>query len=74
MLRNVDYVFLTIRLLCRDYDYLARCMVPISKEQMQMSMAERAELLRSKTKAWKEENITQVWGRSQDENEGEKKK
>ncbi|KAJ5770021.1 uncharacterized protein N7511_002072 [Penicillium nucicola] len=48
--RNVDYMMLTVKLLQKDYLHLARCMVPIGPEQRKMSLEERANMLRSRTR------------------------
>ncbi|OGE55611.1 hypothetical protein PENARI_c004G07315 [Penicillium arizonense] len=48
--RNVDYLMLTVKLLQKDYMHLARCMVPIGPEQRQMSLEQRADMLRSRTR------------------------
>lgn len=53
---NIDYIMITVRLLMRDYDTLAKCMVPIG-EQGKLSMQERAEMLRRKTRKFSEEEI-----------------
>jgi hypothetical protein len=47
---------ITVRLMMKDYDYLAKCLVPMG-EQIDMTMKERAELLRSKTRRFTEEEI-----------------
>ncbi|KAJ5295915.1 hypothetical protein N7508_010736 [Penicillium antarcticum] len=48
--RNVDYMMLTVKLLQKDYLHLARCMVPIGPEQRKMSLEQRADMLRSRTR------------------------
>lgn len=48
--RNVDYLMLTVKLLQKDYMHLARCMVPIGPEQREMSLEQRADMLRSRTR------------------------
>ncbi|KAJ5498184.1 hypothetical protein N7453_007235 [Penicillium expansum] len=48
--QNVDYLMLTVNLLRKNYTHLARCMVPIGAEQRAMSLEERADLLRSRTR------------------------
>lgn len=48
--RNVDYMMLTVKLLQKDYLHLARCMVPIGWEQRKMSLEQRADMLRSRTR------------------------
>jgi len=56
VLCNIDYLMVTFRLMMKDYDHLARCMVPIG-DQMALSMKERAEMLRQKTRRFTEEEI-----------------
>ena len=41
---------LTVKLLQKDYMHLARCMVPIGPEQREMSLEQRADMLRSRTR------------------------
>ncbi|KGO45061.1 Fatty acid desaturase, type 1 [Penicillium expansum] len=52
--QNVDYLMLTVNLLRKNYIHLARCMVPIGAEQRAMSLEERADLLRSRTRRFPE--------------------
>lgn len=59
--RNIDYIMLTFRLLKKDYEYLARCLVPMG-EQVGMSLGERAEMLRRKTRAFGEREIEERFG------------
>jgi hypothetical protein len=53
---------ITIRLLRKEYEYLARCLVPIG-EQIDMTIEERAAMLRTKTKRFTEEEIRVKFGR-----------
>ena len=46
----------------KDYDYLARCLVPIG-EQIKMSHEERVEMLRKKTIRFTEEDIRRKFGK-----------
>jgi hypothetical protein len=48
--RNVDYLMLTLKLLQKDYMHLAKCMVPIGPEQRKMSLEQRADMLRGRTR------------------------
>jgi hypothetical protein len=48
---------MTVKLMQKDYLYLAKCLVPIGEMQMAMSLEERAEMLRSKTRKFSEEEI-----------------
>lgn len=54
--RNIDYIMITIKLLQKDYMYLAKCLVPIG-EQIDMSLEERATMLRTKTRRFTEDDI-----------------
>ncbi|SMR52278.1 unnamed protein product [Zymoseptoria tritici ST99CH_3D1] len=54
---NIDYIFLTLTLLRKDYDKLARCLVPIGEEQIAWSHEERVQVLRRKTRRFGEEEI-----------------
>ncbi|KAF1989391.1 fatty acid desaturase [Aulographum hederae CBS 113979] len=54
--RNIDYIMITVRVLRKDYAYLAKCLVPMG-EQVGMSMREREELIRRKTRKFSEEEI-----------------
>ena len=47
---------MTYRLMRKDYDYLAGCLVPIG-DQMGMSKKELADMLRKKTRKFTEEEI-----------------
>lgn len=53
---------MTIKLLQKDYIYLAKCLVPIGEQQIQMSLEERAAMLRTKTKKFSEEAIRAKFG------------
>ncbi|KAF2497652.1 hypothetical protein BU16DRAFT_456684 [Lophium mytilinum] len=59
---NIDYVMMTIKILQKDYAYLAKCMVPIG-DQGTMSLEERAEMLRRKTRKFSEEEIAAKFGK-----------
>lgn len=54
---------ITIRLLMKDYDTLAKCLVPMG-DQIGMSHEEIVEMLRTKTKAFTEEDIEKKFGTS----------
>lgn len=47
--RNVDYIFITVNLLRKNYDYLAKCLIPIG-DQVNWNMEERVEMLRRRTR------------------------
>ncbi|KAI9686311.1 MAG: hypothetical protein M1820_010654 [Bogoriella megaspora] len=53
---NIDFLMMTIKLLQKDYEYLANCLVPIG-DQAVMSQQELADMLRTKTKRFTEEDI-----------------
>ncbi|MCJ1416051.1 hypothetical protein MMC32_002386 [Xylographa parallela] len=54
--RNIDYLMMTYRILKKDYLYLADCIVPMG-EQIHMSKQELADMLRTKTRRFSEEEI-----------------
>lgn len=54
---------LTVKLMMKDYAYLAKCLVPMGEEQVRMSLGERAEMLRRKTRAFSEEEIRVKFGK-----------
>lgn len=58
--RNIDYIMITIRLLRKDYVYLAKCLVPIG-DQIQLTIEERELMLRSKTKKFSEDEIRKLF-------------
>jgi hypothetical protein len=47
---------ITVRLLRKDYTHLARCLVPIGA-QIDMTLEERAEMLKRHTRKFTEEEI-----------------
>lgn len=66
---DIDYFMMTMRLLRRDYAYLAARLVPVGS-QMDLSMAEREDLLRAHTRRFTEEELRVKFGGK----EGEKSK
>lgn len=62
MFYNIDYLMITLSLMTKNYEHLARCLVPMG-DQMGMTLEERAEMLRSKTKQFTEEEIAAKWGK-----------
>ena len=50
--RNIDFNGIIYRLVSKDYNYIAKCMLPIGA-QVHMSMDDRVELLRSRTRPLK---------------------
>lgn len=53
---------LTVTLLSKNYEHLARCLVPMGV-QMKMTMEERVEMLKRKTRRFTEEEIAEKWGK-----------
>jgi hypothetical protein len=53
---NIDYLMMTFKLMQKDYLYLASCLVPMGS-QIGMSQQELADMLRTKTKRFTEEQI-----------------
>jgi hypothetical protein len=47
---NIDYLMLTVHLLRKNYAHLAQCMIPIGAKQRAMSLKQREDLLRSRTR------------------------
>ena len=62
MFYNIDYFMLTITLLSKNYEHLARCLVPMG-DQMKLTMEERVEMLQRKTRKFSEEEIAEKWGK-----------
>ncbi|KAI3401815.1 hypothetical protein diail_8193 [Diaporthe ilicicola] len=58
---KIDYFMVTVKLLKKDYLHLARCLVPIG-EQIEMTLEDRATMLRRHTKAFTEEEIVEKFG------------
>lgn len=56
MFYDIDYLMMTIKLLQKDYMYLAGRLVPIGG-QIGMSQAEIADMLRTKTRRFTEDDI-----------------
>ncbi len=53
---------LTVTLLSKNYAHLARCLVPMG-EQRKLTMEQREEMLRRKTRRFTEEEIALKWGK-----------
>jgi hypothetical protein len=49
---------MTVKLLQKDYTYLAKCLVPIG-DQIGMSLADKAKMLQAKTRRFTESEIKQ---------------
>lgn len=47
--RNVDYIFITVNLLRKNYVYLAKCLIPMG-DQVNMTLEQRVEMLRGRTR------------------------
>lgn len=47
---------ITVRLIMKDYQHLAKCLVPMG-DQIGMTLEEKAEMLRRKTRAFTEQEI-----------------
>ncbi|KAJ5784804.1 uncharacterized protein N7503_010016 [Penicillium pulvis] len=54
--RNVDYIFITVNLLRKNYIHLAKCLIPIG-DQVNMTLEERAEMLRTRTRRFRHADI-----------------
>ncbi|KAM7219110.1 Fatty acid desaturase domain containing protein [Rhypophila decipiens] len=54
---DIDYIFITIYLLKRDYEHLARCLVPIGEKQLAMTLEDRVAMLKRHTRKFTEEEI-----------------
>lgn len=59
---NIDYMFLTINLLRKNYEHIAKCLVPIG-DQMKLNLEERVEMLKRKTRKFSEKEIAEKWGK-----------
>jgi hypothetical protein len=55
--QNIDYLEITFRILTKNYEHLAKQLVPMG-EQIGMSQTELAEMLRTKTRKFSEEEIS----------------
>lgn len=53
---------ITVRLLMKDYAHLAKCLVPMG-DQIDMTLDERAEMLRRHTRRFTEEEIREKFKR-----------
>lgn len=56
MFHNIDFLMITFRLLAKDYEHLAKCMVPLGA-QADLTMEGRVELLKRLTRKFSEEEI-----------------
>ena len=55
---NIDFLMITLRLLCKDYHHLAKCLVPLG-QQIRLTMEQRVQLLRRQTRKFTEKDIRQ---------------
>ncbi|CAN8105380.1 unnamed protein product [Discula destructiva] len=62
---NIDYLMMTLSLLRKDYERLARCMVPIGEKQIRMTMEERVAMLKRHTTPFTEEEIRDKFKKTQ---------
>jgi hypothetical protein len=60
---NINYLTITLKLLQKDYQYLARCLVPMG-DQIGLSIGEIAALLKTKTRYFTEAKIRAKFKRS----------
>ncbi|KAK3323080.1 hypothetical protein B0H66DRAFT_555776 [Apodospora peruviana] len=54
---DIDYIFITVNLLRKNYEHLARCLVPIGDKQIAMTLDERVAMLKRHTRRFTEEEI-----------------
>ncbi|KAH6887998.1 hypothetical protein B0T10DRAFT_489278 [Thelonectria olida] len=57
---NIDYLMVTFRLMIKDYETLAKCLVPMG-DQIQLTMEGRIELLKKLTRKFTEEQIREKY-------------
>ena len=62
MFQNIDFIGMTITLLRKDYMHLASCLIPMG-DQINMSQTEIADMLRTKTKRFSDEDIMKKYGK-----------
>jgi hypothetical protein len=61
--QNIDYLAITFRLLRKDYDHLAKCLLPIG-DQVGKSHQEIVSLLKRKTRRFTEDQIAKIFGKA----------
>ncbi|KAF2175660.1 hypothetical protein K469DRAFT_679616 [Zopfia rhizophila CBS 207.26] len=61
---NIDFVMMTVRLLMKDYEHLAKCLVPMGN-QVHMTMDERIQMLKRKTRAFSKERVRRVFAKAE---------
>ncbi|KAH7158164.1 hypothetical protein B0J13DRAFT_468412 [Dactylonectria estremocensis] len=57
---NIDYLMVTFRLMIKDYETLAKCMVPLG-DQIELTMEGRIELLKKLTRKFTKEQINEKY-------------
>lgn len=57
---NIDYVMITVRLMMKDYETLAKCLVPIG-DQVHLSIPDRIDLLKRLTKRFSDDQIREKY-------------
>lgn len=62
MFQHIDFLMITFHLLRKDYRHLARCLVPMGN-QIGLSQAELATMLRRKTRRFTEDEIQTIFRR-----------
>lgn len=62
---NIDYLMMTFSIIRKDYEHLARCMVPIGEKQIRMTMGERVAMLKRHTVAFTEDEINAKFKKTQ---------
>lgn len=59
--RNIDYIMISYKLMIKDYNHLAKCLVPLG-DQVLLTMEERAAMLQSKTRRFSDKEIRDKFG------------
>ncbi|KAF7592331.1 hypothetical protein BBP40_000387 [Aspergillus hancockii] len=62
--RNIDYLMVTIKLLQKDYEFIAKRMVPLGKEQASMTLQERVDMLRARTRRFPDQYMRNFYDKS----------
>ncbi|PNP44909.1 hypothetical protein TGAMA5MH_03323 [Trichoderma gamsii] len=57
LFHNIDFLMITYRLMVKDYETLAKCMVPLGAAQTDLTMEGRIKFLKSLTRKFSEEEI-----------------
>lgn len=61
---NIDFLMITIRLMMKDYEHLAKCLVPMG-DHIQLSLEGRMQLLRRLTRKFSEEDVQRTFPKVQ---------